>query len=97
MVLLWPWMIGLAITGLFSGIAYQVFLMERRQNSNKNKAFARLEKDKRILRGKQKDMESQIRHDSRRARANWEKDKKKKKSLVLNQITTSTNQDTLWE
>jgi len=87
------WILGSILTGIFLGVFIQVFFVEKRAYSRESKIMSRIEKERRILRGKQKELENQIRIDSRRTRSNWDREKKKTRQNVLAQINQNQAQD----
>lgn len=84
--LLITFIIGSVLLGGTAGFLIQIFVFEKNPQSKERLTLDRIEKEKRILRSKQKEIENLIRNDSRRARSNWDKEKKKNKSELLAQL-----------
>ncbi len=89
--LIWSAIVG--SIGLVIGILCQKYVLEKRFNSKEKKIHDKLDKDKRNLKHKQKDVENEIRNDLRRNRGNWDKEKKKSKANILAQINQLQTQD----
>ena len=88
-----PLMLTLAASmsgaGLISGIFIQKLIFEKRFQSKEKTILDKLDKDKRDLKNKQKEFETEFREELRRARGNWEKERKKSKTHILDQINKS--------
>ncbi len=84
---------GSAVAGLIIGVLIQKLVLEKRFQSKEKTILEKLEKDKRTLKNKQKEFELEFREELRRARGNWEKERKKSKTHILDQINNSQLQD----
>lgn len=78
--------LGSILLGLIAGVLLQKFVFEKQFQSKEKKILDKLAKDKRTLKIKQKEFESDIRNDLRRSRNNWDKEKKKSKSHIMTQL-----------